>query len=267
MTRPPTTGPAPVCPLDAALPVCPRGGLASAGPPRLREAEAWIFDLDNTLYPAAIDLFAQIDVRMRSYIAAYLGLDLDAAFVLQKQYFRDYGTSLRGLMDRHGMDPRPFLQHVHDIDLSILDPADGLDAALTALPGRKLIFTNASTRHAERVIDRLGIARHFEAIFDIVAADFRPKPEPGIYALLIERHGLDPARSVMVEDMARNLAPARALGMTTVWIRNETEHGLVGAGGDHIDHVIDDLAAWLADVAGLLPEAPPAVASITPSAR
>jgi putative hydrolase of the HAD superfamily len=151
-------------------------------------------------------------------------------------------------MDLHGMDPRPFLQHVHDIDVGVLAPAEALDRALTALPGRKLIFTNASTLHAERVIERLGIGHHFEAIFDIVAADYRPKPNPEIYALLVERHGLVPQRSVMVEDMARNLAPARALGMTTVWIRNETEHGLVGADGDHIDHVIDDLADWLVSV-------------------
>jgi putative hydrolase of the HAD superfamily len=228
----------------------PATGAAVADQRRLRDAEAWVFDLDNTLYPVSINLFAQIDVRMRSYIAAFLGLDQDAAFALQKQYFRDYGTSLRGLMDRHWMDPQPFLQHVHDIDVSVLAPSAELDQALAALPGRKLIFTNASTGHAERVIDRLGIGHHFEAIFDIIAADYRPKPDPAIYLELVDRHAVDPRRAVMVEDMARNLAPARALGMTTVWIRNTTEHGVVGADGDHIDHVIDDLVAWLQAVAG-----------------
>jgi putative hydrolase of the HAD superfamily len=211
----------------------------------LHAAEAWVFDLDNTLYSSTIDLFAQIDVRMRAYIAAYLGLDLDAAFGLQKRYFHEYGTSLRGLMDRHGMDPRPFLEHVHDIDVSVLEPDPALDRELAKLPGRKLIFTNASTDHAERVLGQLGIGRHFEAIFDIFAADFHPKPTPRIYDRLIDHCRLDPARTVMVEDMARNLAPAAALGMTTVWIRNTTDHGVIGADGDYIDHVIDDLAAWL----------------------
>ena len=211
----------------------------------LYAAEAWVFDLDNTLYSSTIDLFAQIDVRMRAYIAAYLGLDLDAAFGLQKRYFHEYGTSLRGLMDRHGMDPRPFLEHVHDIDVSVLEPSPALDRELAKLPGRKLIFTNASTDHAERVLGQLGIGHHFDAIFDIIAADFHPKPTPAIYDRLVERYRLDPARTVMVEDMARNLAPAAALGMTTVWIRNATDHGVIGADGDYIDHVIDDLAAWL----------------------
>jgi putative hydrolase of the HAD superfamily len=216
---------------------------------RLRRTEAWVFDLDNTLYPATVDLFAQIDVRMRGYIAAYLGLDLDSAFALQKQYFRDYGMSLRGLMDRHGMDPRPFLDHVHEIDLSVLDPIPGLDEALERLAGRKFVFTNASTEHAQRVLERLGITRHFEDVFDIVAADFRPKPEPETYRRLVDRHKIDPRASVMVEDLARNLIPAAALGMTTVWVRTRSEFGVIGSDGDHIDHVVDDLPVWLNDVA------------------
>ena len=122
----------------------------------LRDAQAWLFDLDNTLYSATIDLFAQIDDKMRAYIADFLGLDIDQAYALQKKYFYEYGTSMRGLMDRHGMDPAPFLAHVHDIDVSVLDPSPELSAALTALPGRKLIFTNASTQHADRVLRPTG---------------------------------------------------------------------------------------------------------------
>jgi putative hydrolase of the HAD superfamily len=224
---------------------------ASAAPPisPLRHAEAWLFDLDNTLYPAAIDLFGQIDERMRAYIAEFLGLDLDAAYALQKRYFEEYGTSMRGLMDRHGMDPAPFLAHVHDIDVGVLDPAPALGEALSALPGRKLVFTNASTAHAERVLQRLGIDHHFHDVFDIVAAGFRPKPEPEIYRTLVERHVIEPRRAVMVEDMARNLTPAAALGMTTVWVRTGSDWGAFGAEDAHIHHVIDDLVTWLTAVA------------------
>ena len=218
----------------------------------LRDTETWVFDLDNTLYPPSINLFSQIDVRMRGYIADFLSLDLDEAFRLQKQYFHDYGTSLRGLMHRHGMEPGPFLDHVHDIDLSVLAPSPPLEAALGRLPGRKLVFTNASTTHAERVMDRLGISHHFDAVYDIVGAGYVPKPEPETYRILVERHGLHAPTTVMVEDIARNLGPAAGLGMTTVWVRNDSEHGLAGADEGYIDHVVDDLVIWLEDLVGEL---------------
>lgn len=214
----------------------------------LRDAAAWVFDLDNTLYPASIDLFSQIDERMRGYIATFLGLELDEAYRLQKEYFHTYGTSLRGLMNRHAMDPAPFLEHVHDIDVSVLAPSPTLETALTALPGRKIIFTNASVPHAERVLNRLGVGHHFADIFDIVEAGYMPKPEPQTYRSVVERFGLDPRGSVMVEDMARNLTPAAALGMTTVWIRTRPEQGVEGVALEDIDHVVDDLPAWLGDV-------------------
>ena len=216
---------------------------------RLRRCATWIFDLDNTLYPSTIGLFRQMDERMRAYIAAYLGMDEDAAFALQKDYFRTYGTSLRGLMDHHRMDPAPFLDHVHDIDLSALEADASLERALRRLPGRKLIFTNASTRHAERVLDRLGIDHHFAGIFDIVAADYRPKPTLAAYHALIDQFAIDPRDAVMVEDMALNLRPAADLGMTTVWVRTLSEHGQLGSEGDHIHLVVDDLPAWLEAVA------------------
>ncbi len=224
------------------------GPSSKPGMDRLRTAEAWLFDLDNTLYPVTTDLFSQIDVKMRDYIAGFLGVDPDQAYRLQKQYFRDYGTSLRGLMHCHGMEPGPFLDHVHDIDVDVLSASPALEAALARLPGRKLVFTNASIRHAERVMDRLGISHHFDAVFDIVEAKYVPKPEPEIYEILVERHGLDTSRTVMVEDIARNLAPAAALGMTTAWVRNDSEHGLFGADEGYVHHVVDDLAEWLQDV-------------------
>ncbi len=214
-------------------------------PAQLRAAETWIFDLDNTLYPAASNLFAQVDVRIGAFIGNLLDLDPVAARTLQKQYFRDYGTSLRGLMERHGVDPEAYMAFVHDIDVTAVAPSPALDQALSRLEGRKIIFTNGSVAHAERVTDRLGVARHFEAVFDIAAADYVPKPEPAVYDQLVDRHDIEPRRAVMVEDIARNLVPAAALGMATVWVRSGSRWGADGADGDHVHHVIDDLAAWL----------------------
>jgi len=216
---------------------------------KLWSSEVWVFDLDNTLYPASLDLFSQIDDRMRAFIAAYLGLDLVEARRLQKQYFNEYGTSLRGMMERHGMDPSSYLDHVHEIDLSALSADPDLNHALSRLPGHKFIFTNASARHAERVIERLNIGHHFEGIFDIVDAQFRPKPDIHTYRRVIERYDLDPGNTVMVEDMARNLHPASELGMTTVWVRAGSTISATGMDDDKIDHIVDDLAVWLTAVA------------------
>ena len=208
-------------------------------------AAAWVFDLDNTLYPASCDLFAAIDTRMRRFIAEALDVELEEARALQKRYFLDYGTTLRGLMNRHGTDPRPFLDYVHAIDVDVVPPSPALDSALGRLAGRKLIFTNASVGHARRVMGRLGVERHFEAVFDIEAAGYVPKPDPAVYRILVERYGLDPAKTVMIEDIARNLAPAAALGMTTVWVRTGSPWGADGKDRGHVHHVADDLVAWL----------------------
>lgn len=211
----------------------------------LSGVEAWIFDLDNTLYPAHCDLFAQVSTRMGEYIADYLSIEVHEARRLQKDYFHRHGTTLRGLMLEHAMDPAPFLDYVHDIDLSVV-PVDGrLDRALAALPGRKLIFTNGSDWHARRVTAHLGIDHHFEAVFDIVASDYVPKPDPGPYGKLVEMHGVKPASTVMVEDIARNLRPAAELGMTTVWLRTRSAWSGDGTAEDHVHHVADDLADWL----------------------
>lgn len=214
----------------------------------LRQAETWIFDLDNTLYPASCDLFAQVDVRIRDYISNFLGVAPDEAYRVQKQYFRSHGTSMRGMMEHHGMDPDPFLDYVHDIDVSPVPPSPHLDAALAALPGRKIVFTNGSVAHAARVTERLGVEHHFEAVFDIVASDYTPKPAPHVYDRLIAEHAIDPAKTVMVEDIARNLAPAAALGMTTVWIKNASPWGSEDADAGYVHHVIDELATWLVQV-------------------
>ena len=210
------------------------------------DIQTWIFDLDNTLYPAASDLFPQISARMGRFIADRFGLDEAAAHGLQKQLFRAHGTTMRGLMVEHGVDPHHFMDFVHDIDLTGLAPAVALGAALEALPGRKFVFTNGSRRHAERVLAQLGLAAHMAGIFDIADADFIPKPHPAGYRSLIERYAVEPKRAAMVEDMARNLAPAAALGMVTVLVHNDSDWALDGAEGDWVQHRTDDLAGWLA---------------------
>ena len=217
---------------------------------RLLEAEAWVFDLDNTLYPASSNLFQQVDRRMTRFIADFLDLEWGAAYRLQKSYFREHGTTMRGLMNVHGIDPGPFLEFVHDIDLAPVAPDPALDAALARLPGRKIVFTNGPTDHALRVMDRLAVRRHFEAVFDIVEADYVPKPEPRAYEALVRRYGLNPPATVMVEDLACNLAPAAAMGMTTVWVRAPLPGGTPDAGNDAqvADHVIDDLSGWLGEL-------------------
>ncbi len=209
------------------------------------EIKSWVFDLDNTLYPASTNLFAQVDVRMRDFIARYLQLDHDAAYKVQKQYFHECGTSLRGLMTHHDMDPAPYLAYVHDIDISGVAPAPELSVALDNLPGKKYIFTNASRHHAERIMDRLGVSACFDGIFDIVDANYMPKPDPGIYDLFVEKFRIDPTRSVMVEDIARNLGPAAALGMQCVWVQTDTHFGRDGGDADYVHHQTADLLSWL----------------------
>lgn len=218
--------------------------------------ESWVFDLDNTLYPASCSLFPQIDIRMRRFIAEQFGIPENEAFKLQKRYYREHGTTLRGLMVMHGIEPDVFLDYVHQIDCTVLGIAPRLDAALAALPGRKVIFTNGTERHALNVMAQLGITAHFDGIFDIRAADYLPKPDPATYDLMARRHNLDPGRCAMFEDIPRNLRPAAAIGMTTVWVR-EDDHPdkIVALAPDedlsHIDHITDDLVAWLEQVVRL----------------
>jgi len=217
---------------------------ATGGPP-LREIETWIFDLDNTLYPASCRLFDQIHARMTHFIADRLDLTLEAALTVQKTYFRAHGTTLRGLMTVDRIDPEDFLNFVHQVDLSGVPRDAILITALAALPGRKIVHTNGSHRHAERLLDHLGIAASFCGIVDIAAAGYEPKPGLAGYHALLHRHQVNPAAALMVEDMARNLVPAATLGMTTAWVRNPVDWAADGSIGDHIHHVVDDLGGFL----------------------
>ena len=224
----------------------------------LHEIETWIFDLDNTLYPHSCNLFAEVESRMAAFICGELGIDTEAAHALRRRYFMTYGTTLRGLMNENAIDPRRFLDYVHEIDVTPVQPAPELKAALAALDGRKLIFTNADIRHAQRVLERLGIADSFEAVFDIHQADYLPKPDHGVYARFVARFAIDPRGAAMVEDIAPNLVPAHALGMTTAWIPGGPQWTQAEPDAEHVHHVVEDLSAWLTDAArkqGLRPTA------------
>jgi len=212
----------------------------------------WVFDLDNTLYPRHTNLFAQIDQRMTDYVASLLQVSHEEARPLQKQYYRDHGTTLQGLMLNHGIDPNDFLEKVHDIDYSWVSPDPALGQAIRKLPGRKFIFTNGDKGHAERTARALGILDHFDDIFDIVAADLVPKPASETYDKFIGLHRIETAQAAMFEDLPRNLTVPKAVGMRTVLVvPNNLEHMLgeiwehEGSEGNQIDYITDDLAAFL----------------------
>ena len=214
--------------------------------------ETWVFDLDNTLYPHHLNLWQQVDVRIRDFIAGFLKITHEEAFTLQKDYYKRYGTSMRGLMTEHGMNPDDFLDFVHQIDHSPLEPNAVLGAAIERLPGRKLILTNGTRRHADAVLARLELDAHFEDVFDIIAAELEPKPSPGTYDRFLKAHDVDARKAAMFEDLARNLAVPYALGMTTVLVvpertREVFREGweLEGRDAPHVDHVTDDLAGFL----------------------
>lgn len=230
--------------------------LSSADLTAFRRVEAWIFDLDNTLYPAECNLFAQVDQRMGAFIAELLGVDLAEARRVQKDYYYRYGTTLAGLMQEHKLPPERFLDFVHDIDLAPVCAAPALGAALERLPGRKFIFTNGSKRHAERVAEKLGVLGHFDGLFDIAACNYVPKPSARAYDAFLKAHGVEAKAAAMFEDLPHNLESPHALGMATVLVRSAGtfEHPAQRAMAEwralpaHIHHITDDLTGFLEDV-------------------
>src|SRR3974390_1979652 len=234
---------------------------ADAPAPRgFNQVETWVFDLDNTLYPHHLNLWQQVDERRRGYVSNFLGMTADDAFRLQKDYYKRYGTTMRGMMTEHGMSPDDFLDFVHQVDHSPLEPNPELGQALKQLTGRKLILTNGTRKHAEAVMRRLDIREHFEDVFDIEAAELEAKPSPPTYERFLALHNVDPTRAAMFEDLARNLAVPHALGMTTVLVvpegtREVFREGweLEGREAAHVDHVTDDLVAFLEALASPFP--------------
>jgi putative hydrolase of the HAD superfamily len=219
---------------------------------RFSHVDAWVFDLDNTLYPADSDLWPKIDVRITLFLMELFGLDGASSRAMQKYYYQRYGGTLRGLMNEHDVSPGYFLDFVHDIDRTSLRPNHSLASAIAALPGRKLIFTNGSREHALRTAAGLGIDKMFDDIFDIVASDLVPKPDPLTYDRFFEKHGVDPRRAAMFEDISRNLVVPHARGMTTTLVvpkLGQTDHRETADGEGrvepHIDFVTSDLEGFL----------------------
>ncbi|HBF30497.1 pyrimidine 5'-nucleotidase [Rhizobium sp.] len=223
-------------------------------PADFADVRDWVFDLDNTLYPHHINLFSQIDKNMTAFVADLLQLEPDEARQLQKRYYHEHGTTLAGLMLHHAVNPGDFLAKAHAIDYSPLLPDVELGDAIKALPGRKFIFTNGTVQHAQDAARALGILDHFDDIFDIVAADYHPKPASRTYDAFTNIHRIKPDNAVMFEDLPRNLVVPKALGMKTVllvprpsdgtmleqWERADSQDG-----EGHIDYVTDDLKAFL----------------------
>ncbi|TQF28037.1 HAD family hydrolase [Bradyrhizobium sp. UNPF46] len=221
-------------------------------PRSFTHVDTWVFDLDNTLYPHHVNLWQQVDVRITEFVSSWLQVTPAEARKLQKDYYLRFGTTMRGMMTLHGVSADDYLAYVHRIDHSPLEPNPALGAAITKLPGRKLILTNGSVDHVDAVLARLGLNAHFDGVFDIIAAEFEPKPAERTYRKFLSDHAVDPTRAAMFEDLARNLTVPHALGMTTVLVvpdgtkevvREDWE--LEGRDAAHVDHVTDDLTGFL----------------------
>jgi putative hydrolase of the HAD superfamily len=216
--------------------------------PRFAHIRDWIFDLDNCLYPASAGLFPLIDERMTAYIQRLLGCEKDEARRVQKAHFHQHGTTLAGLMKEHEIDPREFLEDVHAIPLDRIESNARLSDALARLPGRRFIFTNGDAPYARRVLEAIGVHGHFDDLHDIHASSYRPKPDTHGYELLLHRFGIDPAHALFADDMVQNLAPAKALGMTTVWVDNGSERGNHGYDERVVDVRIGNVGDWLESI-------------------
>ena len=224
--------------------------------PRVRSfshVSTWVFDLDNTLYPRECNLWSQIDGRITNYVMEVTQLEFQAARDLQKGYYRDYGTTLNGLMQRHKVDPEHFLRSVHAIDYSPVAAHPDLVAAIRDLPGRKFILTNADTGHARSVLARLGGDDLFDGIFDICAMAYTPKPNQSAYDAFLGAHGIDPTRAAMFDDLEKNLLVPHETGMTTVQVIASDGYAdervdaweLSHSGGPHIHHITSNLVSFL----------------------
>ena len=210
----------------------------------LAHINTWVFDLDNTLYPKHIALYTQINTRISDFMISEIGMDREQADIVRRRMFKAHGSTLLGLMHEYKISPKPFLDFVHDVDLSEIAPSPELDDALRRLPGQKLIFTNSIGSYSERILQRIGIRDHFLGIQDLYASQYMPKPAAPAYQELIARFGIEPSTTAMIDDMARNLAPAAELGLTTIWIKG----GPFPDDGGHasaINHTADELLPWL----------------------
>ena len=205
----------------------------------------WVFDLDNTIYPANTHLFRRVSERITEFVARHFNVPADDARVIQKDLFHRYGTTMRGMMSEENIEPDIYLNYVHDIDVSDLHHDTELNGLISGLPGRKHIFTNGTVRHAENILSAYGVRHHFDHIFDIVAANYIPKPDQQAFDCFMTRTGIDPNSAVMIEDMAANLRPAAALGMRTVWLASDIEWAGRGSDETFVHYKADDLKGFL----------------------
>ena len=211
------------------------------------QIDSWIFDLDLTLYGPDANIMSQVRDRIALFVERYFNIGSDEAHEIRHSYWKKYGTTLGGLMAEHMVDPHGYLDFVHDVDMGLLRPDADLRCQISALPGRKLIFTNADAPYAERVLAARGLDNLFEDIFDIHRMQHLPKPAPASYDSLCAELSIDPSRALFVEDSAHNLVPAKAMGMTTIWVNHGTEDDS-GASQQFIDYEIADLNDWLSSI-------------------
>lgn len=212
--------------------------------------DVWIFDLDNTLYSADTHLFPQMDLRMGGFIADLLGIEYAEAKVIQKGYFVKYGTTLSGLMADHNVDPEHFLDYVHDVDLGPISHVPSLAGKISKINGRKLVFTNGSFGHAERILKHLKMDHLFDGLFGVGQSGYIPKPDQRAYDSFVDHFDFDAKKAVMIDDMARNLTPAHKMGIKTVWLQTDSQWADIDYSEQHVDHEISCLDAWLGTVLG-----------------
>jgi putative hydrolase of the HAD superfamily len=208
----------------------------------------WVFDLDNTLYPASFGIIEQAREKVVVYMSDFLNITKEESIDLYRELHKDYGSIMRGLMIKHNLQPKDLFETMRNLDFSRVVPNVHLSQALSKLPGRKLIFTNAPQAHAEEMLSKLGIIEHFDDIYDICTANYIPKPLVETYDNFLQTYNIDPRSSIMFEDVSMNLKPASDLGMTTVLVRNNPESFLPDCKKDYIDHIADDIAEWLHNV-------------------
>lgn len=215
-----------------------------------KDKDVWIFDLDNTLYSAESHLFPQMDIRMGGFIANLLGIEYDEAKKIQKGYFVKYGTTLSGLMADHGVEPEAFLDYVHDVDLSPISHNADLANNISKLQGKKLVFTNGSFNHADRLLKHLKMDHMFDGIFGVGQSGYVPKPSQKAYDSFLTHFNVDPTKAVMVDDMVRNLQPAYQMGIKTIWLETDSPWSGLDYSAHYVDEKINCLNTWLTKVVG-----------------
>ena len=214
----------------------------------LKYINYFIFDLDNTLYEGQSRVFEQVSKKMGDYISKKLNVDLKKAKEIRKTYFYKYNTTLNGMMLKHKIDPKEFLQYVHDIDISFLKKDKILREELIKLKAKKFIFTNGSHDHVFNVTKHLGVDDLFDGAFDITDSNFVPKPSIEPYKKLVDKFDINPRKTILIDDIAKNLEPAKKLGMKTVWLINDEYWGKKDSEKNYIDIKIENLSSFLKEI-------------------